>query len=104
MAATPLATVALPGAPTLRPALPNPARGGTLVRFALPAAANVELRIYNVLGQEVRVLAAAAFPAGEHQVRWAGDDGQGRALAPGMYFCRLKAAGALASQKLLLLP
>jgi CSLREA domain-containing protein len=69
-------------------ATPNPVRGATLVRYALPQAARVRLALYDALGREVVVLADADVAAGHHAVPLAGP-----ALAPGVYVLRL-AAGA----------
>jgi flagellar hook assembly protein FlgD len=41
--------------------------------------------------------------AGEHALQWDGRDGQGRALASGVYLCRLRARGQMETRRLLLL-
>jgi hypothetical protein len=72
---------------------PNPFRGNTEIRFALPRAGQVELGLYNVAGQRVSTLASGSYPAGYHSVRWSGRDGQGQPLSNGVYFYRLEARG-----------
>ncbi len=51
-------------------------------------------RIYDLAGREVRRLADRAFAAGPHELRWDGADDQGRRLARGVYFVRLRYAAA----------
>lgn len=95
---------ASPVTPVLRQISPNPARGAALTRFALPVAGTVDLRVYDVTGRQVRVLASGPFAAGEHQVSWAARDDTGQQLLSGVYFVRMQAAGVTRTQKLLLLP
>ena len=68
----------------LLPNVPNPFNAQTLIRYTLPRPADVELVIYDVLGQPVARLVDAPQLPGEHTVAW---DGEG--LASGVYFCRL---------------
>ncbi len=76
---------------TLRNA-PNPFRGSTTIRFDLAQREHVQLGVYDVSGRAVRTLARGeAMAAGRHDLSWDGRDGQGRAVTPGLYFCRLEA-------------
>ena len=84
---------ALPVAFAFSPVSPNPVRGEAALRFALPVEGRVTLAVYDAQGRRVRLLADATLPAGEHTLRWEGDDDAGRALAAGLYFVRLEAAG-----------
>ncbi|MFH1680818.1 MAG: T9SS type A sorting domain-containing protein [Candidatus Eisenbacteria bacterium] len=79
-------------APAVLRAAPNPFSSETVVRFGLTERENVDLRVYDVRGRLVAVLADEAFPAGEHRVTWNGRDEGGRAAAAGTYFVRLKTA------------
>jgi hypothetical protein len=90
---------ALPEALTLNRPSPNPGLR-PLVRFGLPGQATISLRVYNILGQEVAVLADGIRPAGWHAVNWSGQDKNGRAAANGMYLLRLTAAGKSLTQKM----
>ncbi|HSQ59504.1 MAG TPA: FlgD immunoglobulin-like domain containing protein, partial [Acidobacteriota bacterium] len=66
-------------------------------------AATVRLRVFDVRGRLVRVLADGAYPAGLSLVAWDGRDGTGRDAATGTYFYRLEAEGVAESRKLTLL-
>jgi hypothetical protein len=75
----------------LRPPAPNPARERTLLRFDLPEAARVDLRVFDAAGRALAQPAAGEWSAGPHALRWRVSDAQGRPLDPGVYICRLRA-------------
>lgn len=73
----------------LRQNSPNPSRGGeTEIAFGLPAPADIELRIFDLQGRQVRSLASGPRAAGMHRVRWDGRDDGGTKVAPGIYWYR----------------
>jgi subtilisin-like proprotein convertase family protein len=82
---------------------PNPFSPVTHLRFGLPGDQQVEIAIYNVQGQKVRLLASRAYPAGIHAVAWDGTDSSGRAVASGVYFCRFHAGAFTTTQRMLLM-
>ncbi|MFQ5864824.1 MAG: T9SS type A sorting domain-containing protein [bacterium] len=68
---------------------PNPFNPSTRIVFTLSQAAQVELEIYNILGQRLAVLLSEPRPAGRHEVVWRPEN-----LSSGMYLYRLKATTA----------
>jgi hypothetical protein len=70
---------------------PNPVRGATRFRFALPATASVRLSVHDVQGRELLRLADATFAPGRHAIDWS--VASGRSLDPGLYFIRLSVPG-----------
>jgi hypothetical protein len=83
---------------------PNPFNPATDIRFTLPAAAPVSLRVYDEAGRLVRtLLAAAVLPAGEHGLSWNGLDAGGQAARSGVYFYELAVGGELHTRKMVLL-
>lgn len=86
----------------LSPAVPNPARDATHLRFRLPHAAHAKLELFDSQGRRVRTLADGAHAAGEHTVGWNGRDQQGRAAPAGVYFARLTSDGATRRVRLVL--
>ncbi|MBN2172322.1 MAG: carboxypeptidase regulatory-like domain-containing protein [Candidatus Krumholzibacteriota bacterium] len=93
-----------PAMVTLLGAVPNPFNPATAIRFGLPAAGPVTLRIFDVNGRLVRTLAAARpFAAGVHAVSWDGRDEAGRPASSGIYLYRLEAGGIRLAGKAVLL-
>ena len=89
--------------PSLR-LYPNPSNAAVTLTFHLNQSANVSVRIYDEIGQRVRVLAAEAErPAGDYQYVWDGRDQEGRFQASGTYFLVLSVDGVQESRKLTLL-
>jgi hypothetical protein len=77
---------------------PNPFNPVTTIRFALPVAGNVTLKVFNLLGQETATLVNEIRPAGEYSVPF-----NGSGLSSGMYFYRLQAGSFVDIKSLLLL-
>jgi hypothetical protein len=74
---------------------PNPARSGTRVELSMPATATVRIEVCDVAGRHARTLLAGVVPAGVRSISWAGDDDDGRPLAPGLYFIRARTRDAV---------
>ena len=70
---------------------PNPFNPETTIEFEIPRPSPVTVKIFDVLGREVRTLVHADFQAGRHRIRWDGRDGAGRQAASGLYLVRLSA-------------
>jgi hypothetical protein len=81
---------------------PNPFNPATVIRYSLPEATRVELRIYNILGQPVRTLLDAELAAGVYESLWEGDDNSGRKVSSGTYFYQLRTKDFVQSKKMLL--
>ena len=82
---------------------PNPFNPATTIKYALPQAADVELTVYNVVGQPVRTLVAEHQSAGRYVVEWDATNDNGHSLSSGMYFYRLEAGGEFLEVKKMLL-
>ena len=68
---------------------PNPFNPTTNIAFRIPAAQEVQLVIYNQLGQVVTTLVDQSMSAGDYQVVWNGLDQKGRPVSSGLYFYRM---------------
>lgn len=84
----------LPSGFTLGQNYPNPFNPATTIQFGLPVAANVTVKIYNLLGQEVATLVDEFKNAGTFQAVWNGRNSSGTNVASGMYFYSLIAKSA----------
>jgi hypothetical protein len=82
---------ALPLAVALHQNFPNPFNPSTEIHFDIPTARNVELRIYNQLGQTVRTLVDNRMKAGSYRLKWDGRTEAGHSVSSGVYFYSLEA-------------
>jgi hypothetical protein len=70
---------------------PNPFNPTTTIRYALPMASHVALRVYTILGQELVTLVDEIQTAAFHTVQWKGDNQNGQTVPSGVYFVRIDA-------------
>lgn len=82
---------------------PNPFNPSTTIRFALPEASQVSLKIYNARGQLVRTLVSGNYESGVHEIRWDARNDLGETVSSGMYFYRMQAGNFVESRKMVLL-
>jgi len=88
---------------TLYPNYPNPFNPETIIRFELPRTQDVEILVYNNLGQVVRQLLNEELSAGEHRIRWDGKNSFGRPCGSGIYYLQLAGSESVLIRKMLLL-
>ena len=88
----------LPGSFSLKQNFPNPFNPTTTINYVLATKSEVNLDVYNTLGQKVRTLVNGQFSAGEHSVHFDANN-----LASGVYIYRLKAGNFVQTKKLILL-
>jgi hypothetical protein len=81
--------------------VPNPLRTGATVGFALKRAGVTDLEIVDVGGRVVRRLVSSPVAAGVHAVKWDGLTDSGERVASGIYFGRLRQAGFVRKEKLI---
>ncbi|MGH7599285.1 MAG: LamG-like jellyroll fold domain-containing protein, partial [bacterium] len=82
---------------------PNPFNPETEIRFQLPQASHVVMKIFNILGEEIRTLVDEQREAGYHGVRWDGRDKNGNPVASGVYLYQLQAGSFSEMKKMSLL-
>ncbi len=76
---------------------PNPFNPVTRIKFALPASGYVSLKLYDILGNEVRVLDNSYRQAGYYEAEFDGSN-----LASGVYFYKLEAKDFVSVRKMIL--
>ncbi len=77
---------------------PNPFNPSTSVGFRLPVPGSVTVKVYDVMGREVAVLADRLFSAGSHRLEW-----NATGFESGVYFCRIQAGDFTAVRKMVLM-
>ena len=82
---------------------PNPFNLTTVIRYSLPEDCQVEISIFNILGQKVRTLVNQYQTSGYKKVTWDGKDDKAKELGSGIYFYRVNARDYSCARKLLLL-
>ncbi|MFC1557668.1 FlgD immunoglobulin-like domain containing protein, partial [candidate division KSB1 bacterium] len=70
---------------------PNPFNPVTTIRFELPKLSDVSIRVYDILGREVKTLMSQRMPAGRHGVTWDGTNNFGQMVGSGVYIYRIQA-------------
>lgn len=86
--------VSAPSVFALQNAWPNPARGQVNFRYQLPRAAQVDIKVYNVLGQMVKAFDRGLQEPGYYSLKWSDAN-----VAEGVYFIRLQAGDHRATRK-----
>jgi hypothetical protein len=77
---------------------PNPFNPVTEIRFDLPEAVHVQLRVFNTLGQVVATLVSEPRAAGSYRIEWDGSQ-----MASGLYIYQLTAGSFTGTRKMILL-
>lgn len=76
---------------------PNPFNPNTKIGFAIPKAGYVDLRVYDILGREVKVLLSQQLSTGEYEVEF-----DAKNFASGMYYYRLQTEDNVSVKKMTL--
>lgn len=82
---------------------PNPFNPGTTLPFQLAERGWISLKIFNLMGAEIRTLIDAEQPAGRHQIIWNGLDNAGMPVPAGLYFYQLRTRDGCWSRKMILM-
>ncbi len=89
---------------TLLQNMPNPFNPKTTIRFGLPHAAGVDLKVFDARGRLVRTLLDGdTMTPGFHSVDWNGMDDRGEKTSSGIYFYVVETGGQRESGKMVLL-
>jgi hypothetical protein len=82
---------------------PNPFNPSTTIEYRIAKSTAVSLIIYNLMGQEIRILINKKQPAGIYQIQWDGKDNQMNSVANGVYFYQLKSGSQTMTRKMIML-
>jgi len=84
---------------------PNPFNPSTTISFNISRELNeqIEIAIYNLIGQKIKTLVSDQFPVGQHSVVWNGRDYNGKSVSSGIYFYKLKTDNYEKTKRMVLL-
>ncbi len=85
----------------LAPGAPNPFSNQTTIKFRLLKTMDIQLDIFNMLGQKVKTIFQGSLTRGEHVFAWNGTDDYGRPLPTGVYLIRLKHGALIRWKKII---
>jgi hypothetical protein len=91
----------IPGNPetySLEQNYPNPFNPSTTIRFSVPEAGLVTLKVFNLLGEQVATLVNSDLAKGRYEINFKGND-----ISSGIYFYTLKAGNYVSTKKMILL-
>ena len=77
---------------------PNPFNPTTTIRFSLPEASNIQLKVYNSIGQEVATLVDEFKSSGDHSIKW-----DAASFSSGVYFYQLFVSDQVLTKKMVLI-
>ncbi len=93
----------IPDSYALQQNYPNPFNPATQISYSLSKATDVELAIYNVLGEKVRILVYEFQSMGQKSTVWNGLDDNGVHVTSGIYFVQLNVGSFRATKKMILI-
>ena len=82
---------------------PNPFNPSTTLRFDLPELSDVNVIIYNMLGQEVKTFNMQNISAGHHSIKWNATNDLGDPVSAGVYLYQLQTRDFVKTRKMILL-
>ena len=88
----------MPGVYVLHQNYPNPFNPVTAITFVLPTVGNIRLRVFDMVGQDVALIASGIYSAGSHTIIFNGAD-----LPSGIYFYTLYDGSETVTRKMILM-
>ncbi len=82
---------------------PNPFNPATTIVYNLPNQEHVTLKVYNLMGREVKTLVNGVVNSGTHVVQWDGTDNFGSKVTSGIYLCTLRYNNKTVSKRMTLM-
>jgi glycosidase len=82
---------------------PNPFNPSTTIRYSIVEPGNVSIKIYDVLGREVKTLINEVKTVGTHSSTWNGYDNFDNKVSSGIYLYRIKVGSFVEAKKMVLL-
>ncbi len=80
---------------------PNPFNAETKIFFQIPQPEVVSLKIYNIIGQEIKTLFENKMNPGYHAVNWDGRNNSGELVGSGLYYYQIVSGDFKATQRMI---
>jgi hypothetical protein len=93
----------LPSAYSLEQNYPNPFNPSTMISYNLPKSGNVQIKIFDALGREVRSLINEEKSAGKYNIAWDARDNSGSKVSSGVYFYTINSGDFVQTKKMVLM-
>lgn len=93
----------LPSAYSLEQNYPNPFNPSTIISYQIPNQSRVQIRIFDVLGREIRSLIDEEKSTGKYNIAWDGRDNYGKLVSSGNYFYTITAGDFVQTKKMVLM-
>ena len=82
---------------------PNPFNPSTTIRYSIVEPGNVSIKIYDILGREIKTLVNQVKIAGTYSSTWNGDNNFGNKVSSGIYLYRMEAGLFIETRKMIFL-
>lgn len=82
---------------------PNPFNPTTTIKYGLPEKRNVEVIIYNILGQKIKMWSLSDQSAGYHELLWNSTNDNNQIVSSGIYIYQIRAGNYINQKKMLLI-
>ena len=82
---------------------PNPFNPTTQIKFDLAEGGMVTIKVYDVMGRQLRTLVNSVKAAGYHSIRWDATNDLGEGVSAGMYIYMIQAGDFVSTKKMVLL-
>ncbi|MBK7632282.1 MAG: T9SS type A sorting domain-containing protein [Ignavibacteriales bacterium] len=77
---------------------PNPFNGNSIIKYSIPKSSQVQIKVFDVLGNEIETIVNEEKPIGTYELNWNAAN-----LPSGVYFYRLRAGDYVQTRKMILL-
>jgi len=88
----------IPDGFVLKQNYPNPFNPSTKIKYSVPQTSQVQIKVFDVLGNEIETLISEEKPTGSYEVQFNASE-----LSSGIYFYKLQAGNFIETKKMLLL-
>jgi hypothetical protein len=82
---------------------PNPFNPTTRIDYEIPSSGDVDIKIFNINGELIKVFTRSNQPSGRYSVNWDGRNSNNQPVASGIYLYRVSFGNSVLTRKMLLI-